>query len=57
MAFIAYIFDRLTVYTLAALYVYNLLYALMYWGFWGAVLNVILPTALLWDLVGRLGRI
>lgn len=37
-------------------WIVNLIYALIYWGFWWGILNIVIPFAIIWDLVGMLGR-
>jgi len=39
------------------LWIANLIYAFMYWGFWHGLLNIFIPYALIWDLIVNVARV
>ena len=55
------VWEQLLLYTYgrigAVLYLINLLYSFIFWGVWHGIANMILPYALLWDSIQKLGHI
>lgn len=41
----------------ALYYVYNLVYAFVFWGFWHGILNITFPYAMVADFIKSFGRI
>ncbi len=38
-------------------WLFAIIYAFIYWGFWWGVLNILIPFAPIWDLVKYIGKI
>lgn len=37
-------------------YLYNVVYAFIFWGFWWGILNIFIPIAVIHDWVVKVGR-